>query len=57
MQRLFISDENNNYDQFHISYTDTFTRHRYYTNSNELFIAPNKEYLLKVESNGQLITW
>ncbi len=54
--KITISENDNNYDNFQIAYVDSNNRKRCYTNSEELIIDPYKEYSIKVESNGQIIT-
>ncbi len=53
---IIISDENNIYNDFQISYVDTISKSRCYSNKNEMFVYPNKVYSIKVSSNGQLIS-
>jgi hypothetical protein len=53
---ITISDGSSIYNQFEINYTDSFKTLRCYTNSKELFIEPEKEYAIKIESNGEIIT-
>ncbi|MBL1215082.1 MAG: hypothetical protein HND52_17085 [Ignavibacteriae bacterium] len=43
------------YSDFIIEFRDSTKRHKYYTNASNLFIEPNSEYDIKVESNGELI--
>jgi hypothetical protein len=53
--KITITDGKNIYNKFKLTYTDTITKNRCYTNADEIFIYPNKEYSIEVESNGQLI--
>lgn len=53
--KITVTDGKNIYHKFQLSFTDTITKSRCYTNTEELFIYPNKEYSIQVESNGRLI--
>lgn len=54
--KIQISSDNIQYDKFQVERRDTQNYYKYYTNTTELLIQPNRKYAVRIESGNNVMT-